>query len=257
MGASAYYIEGKSKVVYTGDFRSYGTKGYLTEEFLKSVEKEDIDYLLCEGTRLGLEKNEEEKIMEQKVLNSEKDVKERCLEILESEENLIIYDASQADLERVKILCQIAKNTGRELLIDSKKAYLLLFLNEHEELSDDIPKIDDFKILLGRSKLDKRTKTCKNLTKDCPDFYMETFKEGRKNHERILLTDDTINDDQFIWGPTMRKEILSNPNEYIIYTSNGPLLLLHCKRHKESFSGTYIYGKAEPFTEEMEFTFNR
>jgi len=55
----------------------------------------------------------------------------------------------------------------------------------------------------------------------------------------------------------MRKYILSNSNEYIIYTSNGPLSLLHCKRHKESFSGTCIYGKAEPFTEEMEFTFNR
>ncbi|KKK49253.1 hypothetical protein LCGC14_3136920, partial [marine sediment metagenome] len=60
-----------------------------------------------------------------------------------------------------------------------------------------------------------------------------------------------------IWGPAMRKEILSNPNEYIIYTSNAPLLLLHCKNLQEPFSGTYIYGKAEPFTEEMEFSFNR
>ncbi len=257
LGASAYYVEGKTNIVYTGDFRLHGNKGFLTEEFLKLVEKEDIDYLLCEGTRLGLEKNEEERIVEEKVLNSEKEVKNKCIEIIESEENLVIYDASQADLERVKILCNVAKKTGRQLLIDSKKAFLLLYFNETENLLEDLPKIDDFKILLSRSKLSSSTNICKELTKDCPDFFLERFKTGRRNHEREMLNDNNFSEDQFIWGPAMRKEILSNPNEYIIYTSNGPLLLLHCKNYQEPFSGTYIYGKAEPFTEEMEFSFNR
>ena len=257
LGASAYYIEGKANIVYTGDFRLHGNKGFLTEEFLRLVEKEDVDYLLCEGTRLGLEKNEEERIVEEKVLNSEKEVKNKCMEIIESEEDLVIYDASQADLERVKILCDVAKKTGRELLIDSKKAFLLLYINETENLLEDLPKIEDFKILLSRSKLSSSTNICKELTKDCPDFFLERFKTGRRNHEREMLTNNKFSESQFIWGPAMRKEILSNPNEYIIYTSNAPLLLLHCKNLQEPFSGTYIYGKAEPFTEEMEFSFNR
>ena len=257
LGASAYYIEGKTKVVYTGDFRLHGNKGYLTKEFLKLVEKEDIDYLLCEGTRVGLEKNEEERMIEEKVLNSEEEVQNKCIEIVESEENLVIYDASQADLERVKILCQVAKKTGRKLLIDSKKAFLLSCINETENLIDDLPKLEDFKILLSRSKLGSNTKICKELTKDCPGFFLETFKTGRRNHEGEMLKNNKFSESQFIWGPAMRKEILSNPNEYIIYTSNAPLLLLHCKNLQEPFSGTYIYGKAEPFTEEMEFSFNR
>ncbi len=257
LGASAYYIEGEKNIVYTGDFRLHGNKGFQTEEFLKTVEKEDVDYLLCEGTRLGLIKNEEERIVEEKVLSSEKEVKNKCIEIIESEEDLIIYDASQADLERVKILSQVAKETGRKLLIDSKKAFLLLYLNETEKLLEDLPSVDDFKILLNRSKLGANTKICRELTIDCPDFFLERFKIGSRNHEKELLNDNALSENQFIWGPVMRKEVLSNANEYIFYTSNGPLLLLHSKQHKENFSGTYIYGKAEPFNEAMEFSFNR
>ena len=257
MGASSYFIQGKKSIVYTGDFRLHGNRKHLTEEFLNLVQKENVDYLLCEGTRLGLSKDEEEKSIEEKILSSEEEVEKKCIEIVESEENLIIYDASQADIERVKILCEVAKKTGRELIIDSKKAFLLLHLNEDEALMEGLPNIEDFKILLGRSKLGSNTKKYKELTEDCPGFYLETFKTGRRNHERLMLNDEFISEDQFIWGPELRKKILSNSNEYIIYTSNGPLLLLHCKRHNELILGTYIYGKAEPFTEEMEFTFNR
>ena len=257
LGATAYFIQGSKSIVYTGDFRLHGNQKYLTEEFLKLVEKEHVDFLLCEGTRLGLDKNQEEKIVEEKVLSSEEEVKKKCIDIVNSEENLIIYDASQADLERVKILSEVAKKAGRELIIDSKKAFMLIHLNEDGTLLEGLPNFEDFKILFGRSKLGTNTKLCKELTSDCPDFYLETYNVGRRYHEKDMLNDNSISEDQFIWGPNLRKEILSNPNEYIIYTSNGPLLLLHCKRHKEDFSGTYIYGKAEPFTEEMEFTFNR
>jgi len=257
LGSSAYFIQGKSSIAYTGDLRLHGKRNYLTEEFLKLIEKEDVEYLLCEGTRLGLSNTEDEKSVEEKALNSESEVKEKCFEIIESEEDLIIYDASQADLDRIEILCEVAKKTGRKLLIDSKKAFLLLYMNDENILVEDLPKIENFSILLGRSKLGTNTKLCKEITEDCPGFYLETFKTGRRYHEKEMLNSDSFVGENFIWGPNLRKEVLSNPNEYIIYTSNGPLLLLHCTRYKESFSGTYIYGKAEPFTEEMEFTFNR
>jgi hypothetical protein len=111
---------------------------------------------------------------------------------------------------------------------------------------------------LGRAKLRSNTKLCRELTEDCPDFYLECFKTGRQSYEKEMLKEeDSISDDRFIWGPILRKEILDNPHEYILYTSNGPLLLLHCKLRKKKIPGTYIYGKAEPFNEEMEFTFSR
>ncbi|HEY0087593.1 MAG TPA: MBL fold metallo-hydrolase, partial [Candidatus Lokiarchaeia archaeon] len=256
-GASAFSIQAEKNVVYTGDFRLHGNNKAMSEDFLRLVQKEKTDYLLCEGTRLGLFKNENEKSTEEKILNSEEEVKKKCVEIVDSEENIIIYDGSQADLERIKILWYVAKKTGRTLILDSKKAFLLLNINENENLIDGLPQIGDFKILLGRSKLASNTKLCKELTEDCPDFYLESFKVSRKNHEKELIETDSIPVDQFIWGPELRKKVFDNSNEYIIYTSNGPLLLLHCKLNNIPISGTYIYGKSEPFTEEMEFTFTR
>ncbi|MBD3211210.1 MAG: hypothetical protein GF311_01285 [Candidatus Lokiarchaeota archaeon] len=73
----------------------------------------------------------------------------------------------------------------------------------------------------------------------------------------MLKENDTIPEDRFIWGPHLRKKILENPRQYLLYTSNGPLLLLHLKMGNRRIPGTYIYGKAEPFNEEMEFTFQR
>lgn len=257
LGASSYYIQGEKSLVYTGDFRLHGIKKTLSEDFLKKTEKEDVDYLLCEGTKLGKITNESEKAADEKVLGSEDDVMKKCIEIVNAEENIIIYDASQADLERVKILFEVAKKTGRKLLIDSKKAFLILNLNEDEKLENGLPQIKDFQILLGRSKLGANTKKYRELTANCPGFYLETFKEGRKNHEKVLINDESIPDDQFVWGSDLKKQILKDSNKYIIYTSSGPLLLLHCKMRNISMSGTYIYGKAEPFNEEMEFTFTR
>ena len=257
LGASAFLVKGDKNLVYTGDLRLHGFKKDYTVDFLNLVQKEEVDYLLCEGTRMGLNINKEEEEVETKVLNSEKEVEDKCIEIVEAEENLIIYDASQADFERIRILWEVAKKTGRKLIIDSKKAFLLLHLNDKELLVPGLPTIEDFKILLGRSKLGTNTKRCKDITAYYPDFYLECFKSGRKYHENEITKDDSISEDNFIWGPELRKAVLENSNEYILYTSNGPLLLLHCKEWNKKFSGTYIYGKAEPFTEEMEFTFIR
>lgn len=258
LGASSFFIQGKKNVVYTGDFRLHGLNRVLSEDFLEKIQNEKIDYLICEGTRLGQDKNQEDAIINEKILGSEEELEKKCIEIINSENDLIIYDASPADFKRIGILWKVAKKTGRTLIVDSKKAFLLLNLNKNETMVDDLPGINDFKILLGRSKLRSNTKVCRELTESCPDFYLECFKTGRQSHEREMLKeDDSISDDRFVWGPNLRKEILDHPNEYILYTSNGPLLLLHFKLRKEKIPGTYIYGKAEPFNEEMEFTFNR
>ncbi len=257
LGASAYYIDGDKSIVYTGDFRLHGLKKEVTENFLNQVKKERIDYLLCEGTRLGLLDENEDQIAESNILDSEEEVRKKCMNIIDSEEDLVIYDASQADLERLRILWEVAKKTGRVLVVDSKKAYLLLNLNKKKNIVKGLPKLGDFKILLGRSKLRSSSKACKELTASCPGLYLECFKSGRKYHERIMGEEEEISDDTYIWGPQLRKKILDKSNEYLIYTSNGPLLLLQCKLKKVPIKGTYIYGKAEPFNEEMEFTFER
>jgi len=257
LGASAYLIRGNKNIVYPGDFRLHGTRKALTLNFLKEMQKESVDYLLCEGTRLGLLESGDEEDAEKHIQSSDDDVKSKCLEIVQEEENLVIYDASQADLDRVKLIHEIAKKSGRQLVIDSKKAFLLMYLNEDQILIEDLPDLNNFQILLGRSKLGSNTKECKDITNACPGFYLETYKTGRRNHESELFNNSDIHEDCFIWGPDQRDSLIKHSNEYLVYTSNGPLLLLQCKRKKMEMQGTYIYGKAEPFNEEMEFSFNR
>ena len=255
LGASAYLIRGNKNIVYPGDFRLHGTRKDLTLNFLNEIQKESVDYLLCEGTRLGsLEPNDEEDA-ELHIQSSDDDVKSKCIELVQEEENLVIYDASQADLDRVKLIYEVAKKSGRQLVIDSKKAFLLLFLNEDQTLIEDLPELENFKILLGRAKLGTNTRACKDITNTCPGFYLESYKMGRRNHESELIKN--IPEDCFIWGPHQRESLFNHSNEYIVYTSNGPLLLLQCRHKNWDMQGTYIYGKAEPFNEEMEFSFNR
>lgn len=138
-----------------------------------------------------------------------------------------------------------------------QNVFLLLHLNENQSLIEDLPQLGNFKILLGRAKLGSKTKICRDITGTCPGFYLESYKTGRRNHELELINNPEIPEDCFIWGPHQRERLINHSNEFIVYTSNGPLLLLqYMTRHLE-MQGTYIYGKSEPFNEEMEFNFNR
>ena len=76
---------------------------------------------------------------------------------------------------------------GRELLIDSKKAFLILHLNEDEALMEGLPNIEDFKILLGRSKLGSNTNMYKELTEDCPGSYLENFISKKISIIRLIM----------------------------------------------------------------------
>ncbi|MFQ5574466.1 MAG: MBL fold metallo-hydrolase RNA specificity domain-containing protein, partial [Terriglobia bacterium] len=78
------------------------------------------------------------------------------------------------------------------------------------------------------------------------------FREKDGDDQLVHLGDET-----FIWGP-LRRKILEEQDRYLIYTSNGPLTLLQLlETEGPKTKGTFIYGKAEPFNEEMEFSFAR
>jgi len=285
LGASGFIIKTKDMTIaYTGDFRFHGLRGELTGEFLKALKNEHVDILLCEGTRIGKVTKKEKKI-EEHTLSTENQVHDKLFEITRAEDGLIIYDASPADFDRIRTVWKVAKKTGRTLILDSRKAYMLLYLNAEEKIVEDLPTLDDFKICLGRLKLRSDSNKFFSITKG-NDVFVESFEDYRTNHEKELLVKQwlernnsipknkkkTIEDlkiewenpylfeienDNFVWGPDCRDEILKNGNEYILYTSNGPLTLLQFKPLDRGIKGTYVYGKAEPFNEEMEFTFDR
>lgn len=265
LGASAYLIQaGDKSIAYTGDLRFHGDAGENSEEFLEACKKTGIDILLCEGTRLG-PASEDEQEVESYTLASEAEVEQKCRDIFSNEDGLIIYDASPADMNRMRLVCRVAQECGRTLVFDSKKAYLLLYINHPELLCPGMPSVSDFKIVLSRLKLHASRYGKYDLPQD---LYAETYTDYRRAHEASLLVSQRgkerenpdllrLPDDVFIWGP-LRETILRQPDRYLLYTSNGAHTLLHFLSPEGSkIPGTYIYGKAEPFKEEMELSFRR
>jgi ribonuclease J len=253
-GASAFVVYTEAGAVgYTGDFRFHGQFGKLSEGFLDSIKEEKPKFLISEGTRLSQDSGSAEVEQESKVLKSEADVAAKCVDLLRGERGIAIYDASPADIGRVQLLAEVAKEAKRHLILDSKLGYFTLFLNanEPEPFLPGLPGRDQVEVLLGRRKLASNTKKYKALNQE--DFYVETFDDGRDSFERELIQ---LLGNRVKWGPR-RSELLRNPADYIVYTSNGPLTLLHLLPDGEPLVGLYIYGKAEPFTEEMEFSFAR
>jgi len=138
-GAMSYLIyTSEGTVFYSGDLRMHGTYGYLTKEMLKELEKEEVDLMLCEGTRIGEVENQSEEL-----------VKRHSHEIISKCDQLVIADYAFKDLTRFNTFYEIAKENNRKLAIQLKDAYLI---RELKHLID-LPSITDENILIY---LDKR-----------------------------------------------------------------------------------------------------
>ena len=133
-GAMSYLIyTSEGTVFYSGDLRMHGTYGSLTEMMLEEVQKEKIDLMLCEGTRIMDTEKQSEKL-----------VKEDSHNLISKAENLAIADYAFKDLTRFKTFYEIAKENNRKLVVQMKDAYLVRELGHLVEL----PKINDENILI-------------------------------------------------------------------------------------------------------------
>ena len=240
-GAHSFIIRTSSgAIVYTGDFRLSGYMKGLTETFIKQLKKMNIKCMICDGTNLAKEPREADKHK----LPTEADVERKTNYHVEKADDLVIYDGSAVDLDRVRTVWKVAKKHGRKFVIESRLAYILLE-TQKTGLIKDLPGKGDFLIYSNRAK------------QSGTDDYVEVFGQGRKNHEKRMVEDPEINDDWFVWGPDGRGKILKNPEEYLIYTTNGINMMIQFKPVDSDIPGTYIYGKAEPYSEEEAFTYER
>jgi len=278
-GAVGWVLEtGGGRLAYTGDLRCHGLPEgrRATHAFQTELAREPVDYLLVEGTRLGTERAREEHQVESHALPDEESVRARVSEILRGEQELVMYDGPTIALKRLCLVTEAAREAGRRVAVDSRLAYYLLKLGEDEAGLADIAASDDIHIVLPRRKLPSNSQSCPEAGES--GVFAEVFDEGRGGAERVLLAGQRIRratasgtlsrieasafqeahipDGRFIWGPR-REDVLREPGQWLIYTTNGPLTCLHFMKEPGSLRGTYIYGKAEPFDLEMEFTFQR
>jgi ribonuclease J len=106
-------------IVYSGDLRIHGNNPSLTRDFIEKAAEAKPDLMLCEGTRV-----------DETTLTREKDVLDTCKYFVErSKDHLVYADYSYKDIDRFTTFYNIAKSTGRSLVIHPKVARYLRSLS--------------------------------------------------------------------------------------------------------------------------------
>jgi ribonuclease J len=208
-GAAAYILRGETTVAYTGDFRLHGKNEISTREFIGQAREASV--LITEGTRAG--PSEEEK-------TSERSVCEACREGVEDSTGLVIADFSPRNFERLESFQEIAKKSGRQLVVMAKDMFMLHCLQS----------------VCGWSRTDGL------------GIYSEIADRSRQKWEQEVVA--IHYGDRYVDHAAIR----DSPQDYILCFSF--LDMKHLLDIKPE-GGTYIYSACEAFNEEMEIDFYR
>ncbi len=138
-GASALVVYGSDQTVaYSGDLRMHGTEGHLTEQFLEKLRRAKPDVFLCEGTRIDeLERNNEQY------------VKAGSAAEIATSKGLVVADFAFKDTTRFLTFLELARNSGRKLLIAFKDAY---YIRKLRRLIPSLPGLADENLFLYQEK---------------------------------------------------------------------------------------------------------
>ena len=114
-GATAVVLRtGQKRIVYTGDLRFHGTAGHLTQGFRDALAGSRPDVLIIEGTRV-----------EKDAPDSETGVAEECARLVsQAGAGLAMVAFAWKDTTRYRTMIDVARETGRTLVISAKLAYL-------------------------------------------------------------------------------------------------------------------------------------
>ncbi len=232
-GACAFIIHTSAgSIGYTGDLRFHGRRRTETERFLAECGGNDLDYLLCEGTRVDVRSSP-----------TEEDVEVDAGEIIRGTERLSVVSYPVRDLDRFVSLYNAAVGAGREMVIDFKQAYLLAQFEDSSENSGTYPRLDDPHIRLFLPRMGKGLAGSQNdewderlLRKDYASKWKQELLDGKAAHATY-------------------REIASDPKRYVLYCSDFGLQQLVDIRPGEGSS--YIHSSTEPFSDEMELDHNR
>jgi ribonuclease J len=114
-GATAVVLKtGGKRIVYTGDLRFHGLAGDLTRRFRDSLAGSRPDVLIAEGTRI-----------EKDTPDSEAGVLEECARLVsQAGPALAMVGFAWKDTTRYRTMMEVARETGRTLVVSAKLAYL-------------------------------------------------------------------------------------------------------------------------------------
>jgi ribonuclease J len=114
-GACAFAVQTSwGWVAYTGDLRLHGSGQENTRRMMEQMRKLHPLALICEGTRAGDSKRV-----------TEAEVRGNALFQVEQAKGLVVCDFGPRNVERLLTFLEIARQTGRKLLVLARDAYLL------------------------------------------------------------------------------------------------------------------------------------
>lgn len=224
-GVTGFVIHtSKSSIAYTADLRYHGRRAGDTQKFVDRCSESDIDFMLCEGTRV-----------EENFSKTEKQVEQDVKDIVGTTKQLVVCAYPARDMDRLLSFYQAAKETDRDLVIDLKQAYMLKLFQQSDVWKNVFPKPDDrrLRIFIPRKSwglIDRQ---------DWP--------------ERIVEQDYDLWEREFLnyRNAVNYKDVDRQQKKFIFYCSDYQLQQLIDVCPNEG-SG-YIRSLTEPFNEEMEF----
>ena len=195
-------------IVYTGDLRRHGPRKDLTENFIRVAKEAKPTALICEGTRMAEHETRQNYSEEQVRQISEK---------ITGETNKIVFTMhASRDIDRFRSFYDVAKKTGRKLVITPKTAYLLCKLLADEHLPVPDPLKDDCLKVYYKKK--------KSGNYDEKDYFLWERKflnkkvdceYVRKNQKKIIMDLDFFQFGELI-------DIKPEPGSHFIHSMSEP-----------------------------------
>jgi ribonuclease J len=210
----------EATVVYTGDFRRHGARPQLTQDFVDAVRRAGKpDIVISEGTNFTRAE-----------VSTEEEVRQKATGIVGGCRSLAIADFSEMDFDRFRTMRQVAEESGRELVIEPRRVWILQAINQCRDLAEP------------------------SVTSDNAIRLFDAEKSRLSTHERLLRKAGSKLAQLADHAATLA-EIQKAPQRYLFCTSFGNISTL--QRLKPPPSGLYLLSASEPFNEESEISFDK
>jgi ribonuclease J len=213
-GATGFALETSAGwIAYTGDLRFHGHRSDDSQRFVEALQALRPRVLLCEGTHVdspGQPVTEEE-------------VHQNCLNaVRKAEGKLVIADFAPRNVERLLTFLDIARQTGRRLLIQPKDAYLLTAMRLADPAS--VPNLKE-------------------------EPFLAIYKDPKGREDKWEKVTREFYRSQLV-GPD---EVQRSPGEYILAFSlwDMPDLLDIEYLMGEVPGGVYVYSNSKAYDEEQ------
>jgi len=240
-GSSAYFLENDNEaIIYSGDIRFHGRNRNYSDKFVVKSHKFNPTIMLCEGTRIN-----------ETSIGTEEDIEDKATKLIIDHKGLAIVNYPIRDLDRLITFYNVAKNTDRVLVINSKQAYMLKLLaeekvgekNKYPNLKD--PQIAVYFPRKKQGLISGEHYVCFDGDWKILDSDDEEVKKDYETWEREFLEEEDL---------ITYKELKENPHKYLFRCDFFELNQLIDINPQ---NGLYIHSLTEPFNEEMELDFKR